>query len=854
MQVMAGRTRAAGDSGTSIGFVDAIGARGQGVALIDRDGRRVSYPELDRLVGDAERRLGTGRRLVVIPMANHLAPVVWYLATLRAGHVALLTSSAGPALGRIVDRFDPDVVVDPERSSIERRRRATAHDLHPDLALLLSTSGSTGSSKLVRLSKRNLDANARVIAEVLDLRPSDRAITSLPLHYCYGLSVLHSHLEAGAGVVLTDTSVVDPCFWASVDAHAVTNIAGVPHTFDLLDRAGFDARHHTTLRLLTQAGGRLAPERVRRMAEEAAAQGIELRVMYGQTEATARIAVLDAHRALTDPHSVGSVVPGGHVRVEPVAGMDADIGELVYRGANVMMGYAERAEDLGRPAELDELRTGDLARITDDGLIEIVGRRADFLKLFGLRIDLREVGRIVADVAPTAEVGGDDGGLVIGVGPGIDTSRVRDHVVRHVHLPPASVAVAVVDPLPRLDNGKIDRPGLLAAVRSSADATAPTAGRTDHPVAALYAELLGTPAPAPSDTFVSLGGDSLSYVEASIRLEAELGHLPDNWHVTPIAELEATARRRERLGWSRQVETNVALRAVAILLVLANHTGAFLIGGGAHVLLGAAGFNLARFQLAGRSPWSSILRLAIPAVAWVGLVAATTDDFDLAHALMLHGWIGGRGRWAYWFVEVLLQLLVVVGALMSIPAVRRLERRVPFGFPAMLLVPALLVRFDVIDLGTHHRLFFRPHEVAWIFLLGWLAERSTDARQRAVVSALVLATVPGFFGDPTREAVLAGGILVLLWLRRIPVPRLVAPALGALASASLWIYLTHYQVHPLLSDRHPLAAMVLSVAVGVAGWSVVGPWVQAIVGRSIRRPAHGELGEHGAPIRDTVVP
>ncbi len=279
-------------------------------------------------------------------------------------------------------------------------RLAVRREVHPDLALLLSTSGSTGSPKLVRISRRNLLANAGAIVDYLGLSETDRAITSLPLHYCYGLSVLHSHLLAGASVVLTDASVVDPCFADALRNHGVTSLAGVPHTFEMLEHAGADRVGVPSLRLLTQAGGRMAPDAVTRWTARAETWGARFYVMYGQTEATARMAFLPPELAVRRPAAIGRAIPGGELRLEPVDGQPDDVGELVYRGPNVMMGYAERPDDLAEGALLDELRTGDLARFhADDGVFEIVGRRSRFVKPFGLRIDLDLIEQAVRDAA-----------------------------------------------------------------------------------------------------------------------------------------------------------------------------------------------------------------------------------------------------------------------------------------------------------------------------------------------------------------------------------------------------------------------------------------------------------------------
>lgn len=812
-------------------FADDLERFGDAVALVDTDGRACSYAELARRADHVTERLGPERRLVLLEAANRVDAIAAYLGALRGGHPVLLVGSDASASTSIVEAYEPDVVLRSGATMLERRE-GMAHDLHPELRLLLSTSGSTGSPKLVRLSAANLDANARSIAEYLGLGPDDRAITALPLQYCYGLSVLHSHLSVGASVVCTEASVVDPCFWDAVDRHGVTDIAGVPHTFDLLDRAGFDPADHPSLRFLTQAGGRMAPDTVRRWARLGREHGIDLYVMYGQTEATARMAYLPPHLAEHRPDAVGVPVPGGSFRLAPFEGSAADEGELVYAGPNVMLGYADEPADLALGATVDELETGDVARIGEDGLVEIVGRRRDFLKVFGLRIDLREVRRALESAGIAAEVAGDDTGLAVAVLDGTDVGAVRTLLAARTSLPDRAVRVAAFESVPRLVNGKVDTRALVEAVRD-ADGVAAVAADRAGPVAALYEELLGT-RPEPDDTFVGLGGDSLTYVEASIALEQRLGRLPTGWHLRPVRELEADAGSGRRPLVAR-METGVVLRALAIVLIVGSHTGALAIGGGAHLLFAAAGFNMARFQLASGTWARSIARVAVPSMIWIGGVAALRDDFDLAHALLLHGWIGGPGRWAYWFVEVLVQVLVVLALAFRVPAVRRFERRHPFGLPALLLVPTLAVRFDLVELGTHHYPFFRPHEIAWIFVLGWLAAQARGPLQRLTVSAVAVAAVPGFFGNELREWVLLGGLLVLLWIPWVPVLRGLPVLVAPIAASSLYVYLSHVQIHPLVSDRSPVLGLALSLAAGWALWRGSQPLQRAIERASLRR-------------------
>ncbi|MBX6723485.1 MAG: non-ribosomal peptide synthetase, partial [Dactylosporangium sp.] len=421
---------------------------------------------------------------------------------------------------------------------------------------------------------------------------------------------------------------------------------GVPYTFALRDRGGCDRMSLPHLRYVTQAGGRLAAHRVRRYAELGRRNGWDFIVMYGQTEATARIAYLPPELATEHPQCIGIPIPGGSLRLEPLPDWpEPDTGELVYAGPNVMLGYAESASDLGLGRTVDELYTGDIARRTPDGLFEIVGRRSRFAKIFGLRIDLQRVDDTLARHGVDACCLGDDDRLTVVAAGGADPAEVRRKAARACNLPVQAVRVHMVGELPRLPNGKPDyrTAGTLAREADQADAVAEpadrTAGSTD--LVALFADILQRPDATEDSTFVSLGGDSLSYVEVSIRLEQALGHLPADWHTTPIRDLRPASRPASTRAC---LDTSAALRAVSIVLIVGTHAALFDIPGGAHLLLGVAGYNFARFHLTAagrlsrlRSVGRSIRRVAVASMCWIALAALfLTDAYGPAEIFLVH--------------------------------------------------------------------------------------------------------------------------------------------------------------------------------------------------------------------------
>ncbi|GGT19354.1 AMP-binding protein [Streptomyces purpureus] len=823
--------------GHALPLAQGLAQYGDRTALVTAEGE-VSYRELARRVEDTARRLGPGRRLVLLPGANTVGALVVHLAALASGHPVLLVPGDHPeAVESLAAAYDPDVVVHPAADEwrIEERRPGSAHSFHPDLALLLSTSGSTGSPKLVRLSYDNLQANAESIATYLGIRDTDRAATTLPMHYCYGLSVVHSHLLRGAGLVLTELSVADTCFWHLFRTARGTAFAGVPYTFDLLDRVGFADMDLPHLRYVTQAGGRLAPDRVVHYAELGRRRGWDLFVMYGQTEATARMAYLPPELATTHPGAVGVPVPGGAFSLDPVEEAGGEgVGELVYTGPNVMLGYAHTPDDLALGRTVDALRTGDLARRTDAGLYEIVGRRSRFVKILGLRIDPQRIEAILEERhGVSALCAGDDEGLaVVAVPkPGWDERRIRRRVVDECGLPARAIRVHLLPELPRLPTGKPDYRTVRALARPD-DAGAPAGGAGTDDLCALYARILDRTDVTPDSTFVGLGGDSLSYVEMSLHLEERLGHLPASWHTTPIGELRSPARKAAapRRSWGRaggrSLETSVALRAVAIVCIVGSHVRLFEIRGGAHLLLAVAGFNFARFLLTSaerrervRRTGRSIARIALPCVTWTAFAILIGADYDLSNLFLLHNALFPQDMGPglhLWFVEALIYILLATLALLALPALDRAERRLPYGLPLALVALGLLTRYELVGLPERSHITDAV-TVFWLFALGWAAAKSRTLPHRLLVTVTALATIPGFFpGEPRREAFVALGFLLLVWFPTLPSHHRVNQLAGLLAASSLSIYLTHWQIYPVLDDVSEPLSLLTALLFGIA--------------------------------------
>lgn len=338
-------------------------------------------------------------------------------------------------------------------------------EINPDLQLCLTTSGSTGSPKLVRLSERNLESNAESIAEYLKITEKERPVTTLPMYYSFGMSVINSHLIKGATILLTDKAVMQREFWSFTKEQMATSIAGVPYTYEMLKRLRFFRMDLPGLKTMIQAGGKLNAAYVKEYVDFAEQNGKEFIVMYGQTEAAPRMSYLPFDKAVEKNASIGIAIPGGELCIidgdgNTIEEYDVD-GELVYKGENVCLGYAEKREDLMLGDDNHGvLHTGDIARKDADGYFYITGRMKRFVKVWGNRCNLDATEQLVkAITANCACVGVDDQITVFVTEEGLD-EQIKALLVEKTGFNPRAFQVKVLPEILKFDSGKINYPAL----------------------------------------------------------------------------------------------------------------------------------------------------------------------------------------------------------------------------------------------------------------------------------------------------------------------------------------------------------------------------------------------------------
>jgi len=345
-------------------------------------------------------------------------------------------------------------------------------EINPELALCLTTSGSTGSPKFVRLSAKNVLTNAESIAEYLDIDENERPVTTLPSYYSYGVSVINSHLIKGATILLTEGTVAQRDFWNFMKDQKATSIAGVPYTYEMLKMLRFMRMDLPYLKTMTQAGGKLNKDLAKEYIEWAQSKGKRFFVMYGQTEATARMSYLPLEHALDKYASIGIAIPRGKFSLINVNGNaieDPDVdGELVYKGPNVSLGYAECRADLAKGDENQGvLHTGDVARRDTDGYYYITGRLKRFVKVWGNRCNLDATEQIVKSNVTTscACVGVDDKITIFVTEKGLEEQIVK-LLVEKTGLNNKAFDVRIIDAIPVKSSGKIDYPAMQQMIEN----------------------------------------------------------------------------------------------------------------------------------------------------------------------------------------------------------------------------------------------------------------------------------------------------------------------------------------------------------------------------------------------------
>jgi acyl-coenzyme A synthetase/AMP-(fatty) acid ligase len=445
--------------------------------LISSNGESVTYGDIDVFVKEFQEFI-TPRSIAFVLCSNTIGSVIGLPILVRNGVVPLLLDMniAPHYLGELIRNYEPEYMLVPSdlvsafptwkiikhlfNYVLITNGNFSKSDIDVDLCCLLTTSGSTGSPKLVRLSYQNITSNAFAIAQYLDIKAHDRVITTLPMNYSYGFSIINSHFIRGASIYLNEESVITRNFWNQMNEHKISTFNGVPQTYEMLRRMRFHRMELPSLKTMTQAGGKLSAETANDKISYCSRNKISFFTMYGQTEASPRMSYVPADAAHTKSGSIGIAIPDGKLSL-----LDADnneildshiSGELCYQGKNVFQGYAQNRIDLAKGNETKGfLRTGDLAYKDESGFYFIVGRLNRFVKIFGNRVNLDDLELLLNETySECACTGIEDQIKIFSTNPDV-LVELRNMAATITGLNRQAFVPCFVDTIPRNESGKI---------------------------------------------------------------------------------------------------------------------------------------------------------------------------------------------------------------------------------------------------------------------------------------------------------------------------------------------------------------------------------------------------------------
>jgi acyl-coenzyme A synthetase/AMP-(fatty) acid ligase len=441
------------------------------IALISCNAE-ISYSDVDNLSILFSSKIRK-RSLVFLVCTNTIDSIISYIGIIRSGAVCILIKERN--FDSLLEKYKPEYIVAPSdvlqiqgsflcglnSFSLYKTDYIIDYEVSDDLAILLSTSGSTGSPKFVKISYQNIISNSDSISDYLNISSIDRAVTTMPMNYSYGLSIIHTHLRNGASIIVTDSSLMGRELWDLMKNKKATNFGGVPYTYQMLKKLRFERIELPSLRYVTQAGGKLSQEQTVDFHNICSQKNIDFFVMYGQTEATARMAYLPARALPGKAGSIGCPIPGGEFFLEDTEGkvieVNETVGELIYYGKNVSIGYSHNCNDLnGIDSNKGCLHTGDLAKRDAEGYYYIVGRKNRFIKVFGNRVNLDELEQIINGYGIECVCTGQEDEINIYVtDSNIDTVALYNKVMLDTGLNKSAFNLVNIDKIPRNDSGKV---------------------------------------------------------------------------------------------------------------------------------------------------------------------------------------------------------------------------------------------------------------------------------------------------------------------------------------------------------------------------------------------------------------
>ena len=446
------------------------------IALIDNEGNSVKYGEIPELMKNVGENV-VSRSIIFNLCKNTVGSVIGYLGFVEKKAVPVMLNSKidKELLDNLLETYKPAYLWIPKENTenypyekvyelFDYVLLKTDNEIYPindKLQLLMTTSGSTGSPKLVRYKKGNLEANAKNVALAFGWTSEERPVCDLGMQYTMGLNVINTHLYVGATLLLTTYNLFSGEFWDYIRAEKATNFTGVPFSYDIFYRLHFERMDLPYLTTLSQGGGKLTDARFKQLADYAERTGKRFIASFGTTETSARMACLPADLAASKIGSIGRAIPEGELfLVDTEGNLIEDVvaeGEMCYKGPNVTMGYAVCKEDLEKDDEFNGVyHTGDLAKRDEDGCYYVTGRLSRFLKLLSYRGSLDQTERMIQqEFGIECACAGTDQRMNIYVTDESKSKEIVDFLCDKLGMFKTLFRVFVIDEILRNDSGKI---------------------------------------------------------------------------------------------------------------------------------------------------------------------------------------------------------------------------------------------------------------------------------------------------------------------------------------------------------------------------------------------------------------
>jgi acyl-CoA synthetase (AMP-forming)/AMP-acid ligase II len=711
-----------------------------------------------------------------------------------------------------------------------------------ELAQISFTSGTEGEPKGVLLTHGNLADVITRLNAVMHVNGDIREYVGVPVYHSFGFGRCRAVSSVGGRAFVPARGFNPVEINGLLEAGEINAISAVPSLWRVLLQTGA-VTPRAAARVRWIEIGSQSMSATEKLAMRALFSQARIVQHYGLTEAS-RSTFLEVHDAGSEElESVGR--PSGAVQVKL-----ASDGRIMLRGPHVSAEMLVEGRSVDPRDAAGWLTTSDRGELRD-GYLHYLGRSDDMINCGGLklapdaleakiRVGLSSMGEFSVCRVPSPLRG--DGILVVAT-PELQASdaellslTVQAASAFGVSAPDA-IHVFRLPALPRTATGKVKRDELSkqfdrelqqrrAALSLAVAAPAQAAGlRRD------IAAILGVRNVADRDTFINLGGDSLRYIQASVVVERHLGYLPDDWEKRPFSELEALPPRQ---AGKSQLDPSVLLRALAISSVVINHTGVLegrlAIDGAAYLLLLPAGYSFGRFQLQrvidsgqARLALTGLPRIIVPTVLILLLQQLRHAELYAPPLLLFNNFTKPPDVFSYWFIEVFVQIHLLLALALSSQKVRSLLREHAYVTSVVLVLLSALGSVLLQRLwNTEHLADLLPQHALWYFLLGWCAVFGRQSWQRWLNTGLIVGLALLLLPGSSRAVWIIAGGLFLNWAPPLRLPAFAARSVSTLASASLYIYVTHFLVLGPFGNAFPSAGFIgqflAALLVGVAFW------------------------------------